>query len=343
MREYKTKCVSVIVPVYNSELYLGRCLDSVIKQTYRDLQIILVDDGSKDKSSEICEQYALKDDRIEVYHLENRGVSNTRNYALTKVRGEYVQFVDSDDKIKLNMVETMVRAIEKSNADMAVCNYVKDFDDIHICNARLEFPGIYTNKEYLLNTLRDPGHHYYGVVWNKLYRSSIIARNKIRFDESVDLGEDFIFNLSYLLNSEKVKVCIQSLYYYNKSRDITLSSKRYKMLEDCQKEFNNRKKIFDFYKETFKKSGMYEEYKDRIYFYWVIFFTRQWNSLKYEYKSWSESQKKNWQDILINDSNIQKSFELIPKGRIVMYAKKNLIDYKIKNFIKNKILYKIMK
>lgn len=340
MRELNTKYVSVIVPIYNSDMYLHRCLDSIINQTYRNLQIILVDDGSEDKSSKICEQYAQKDDRIEVYHVENRGVSNTRNYALTKVRGEYVQFVDSDDILKNNMTEIMVKAIEKSNADMVVCNYIKDFEIIHLSNSRLEFPGTYTNEKYLRNTLRDPGHHYYGVVWNKLYRSRIIAENEIRFDVSVDLGEDFIFNLGYWQNCGKIKVCRKNLYYYNKARTVTLSSNRNKTIDDCKKELYNRKKIFNIYMNVFKKLGMYEKYKDRIYFYWVIFFARQWNSLKCEYKNWSESQIKEWRDIILKDKNIQKSFQLISKIKIVMYAEKNLIGHKVKNVIKNLIFYR---
>ena len=123
MREYKTKCVSVIVPVYNSELYLGRCLDSVIKQTYRDLQIILVDDGSPDNSSEIAECWMKKDSRIKVYHKKNGGLSDARNVGIDKSKGDYISFVDSDDTLEDNFLEEAFSLINGNDLDLVIGGY----------------------------------------------------------------------------------------------------------------------------------------------------------------------------------------------------------------------------
>ena len=118
--------ISILLPVYNTSAYLPQCLDSVFAQTYTNLQVVLVDDGSKDNSLEICQQYAAKDPRIEVYHQENHGVATTRNHLLEKVKGDYVLFVDSDDWIEPDMVEFLVGKALTNNIEMVVCGNVNN-------------------------------------------------------------------------------------------------------------------------------------------------------------------------------------------------------------------------
>ena len=117
--------VSVIVPVYKVEKYLRECIDSIISQTYRNLEIILVDDGSPDNCGQICEEYAKRDSRITVYHKENGGLSDARNYGIARSHGEFLTFVDSDDVIKVNFVETLLGLIHKYDADIATSSYVQ--------------------------------------------------------------------------------------------------------------------------------------------------------------------------------------------------------------------------
>ncbi len=334
VKRLREKCVSVIVPIYNSDEYLDKCIQSIINQSYTNLQIILVNDGSNDNSRDICDRYAMKDSRIEVYHLENRGVSATRNYALECVKGEYIQFVDSDDMLKPKMTEIMVKAMENEQIGMVVCNYIKVFRNTRIRNEILEKSGVYTNKEYLCNTLRDPGHHYYGVVWNKIYRAEIIKRFNMQFDQKTELGEDFIFNLSYWAKSNGVKVLQKYLYYYQKERDITLSQNRHKVLDDCRKELKNRKRIFTHYVSTFQNMGFYRENKDNIYFYCVSFFVRQWHSVKHDYSDWSEKDKDKWKKELLEDSNIRKSMKYVSKKEILLYDRKYMLEYWIKYICK---------
>ncbi len=116
--------VSVIVPIYKVEEYLRECVDSIINQTYKNLEIILVDDGSPDNCGEICEEYARNDSRVTVYHKENGGLSDARNYGMARSHGEYITFVDSDDVIKENFVEALMELIHKYNADIAVSPYI---------------------------------------------------------------------------------------------------------------------------------------------------------------------------------------------------------------------------
>ena len=123
--------------------------------------------------------------------------------------------LDADDAMKDTAVATMVKSLEETDSDMVVCSYYKEFNNnIHVSVEKLEKQGRYTVEEYLCNTLKDPGHHYYGVVWNKLYKSIIIQNNKIRFDSDVNLGEDFIFNLEYLSCSRNVNVIRDKLIFY---------------------------------------------------------------------------------------------------------------------------------
>ena len=122
--------ISVIVPVYKVENYLRECLDSIINQTYKNLEIILVDDGSPDKSGEICDEYALKDSRITVYHTENKGQAHARNYGLDRCRGDYITFIDSDDIVKNSYVEKLFALLKYYDSDMSACS-VERFSNLH--------------------------------------------------------------------------------------------------------------------------------------------------------------------------------------------------------------------
>ena len=121
--------VSVIIPIYNSEKYLHECLDSVINQTYKDIEIILVDDGSTDKSSSICDEYAKKDERIKVFHTSNNGPSHARNIGIDNATGEYIVFQDSDDYIELNMIEDTVKEALKSDSDLVISGHKTFFEE----------------------------------------------------------------------------------------------------------------------------------------------------------------------------------------------------------------------
>ena len=120
--------ISVIVPVYNVEPYLRKCLDSIVNQTYRDFEILIIDDGSTDGSGRICDEYAEKDSRIKVFHTENRGLSCARNLGLAEAKGEWIGFVDSDDWIEPDMYEVLIRRAEETGADVVECSHYKELD-----------------------------------------------------------------------------------------------------------------------------------------------------------------------------------------------------------------------
>ena len=202
--------VSILIPIYNVEFYLSKCLDSIIHQTYKDLQIVLIDDGSNDHSFDICQEYALKDKRIEIFHQENQGVANTRNHLLEKVKGYYVLFVDSDDWIETDMIEHLVTLSESNNADIVMCDKL-------INDTKPSSKGqivVQLNKK---QAIKDFLHHNYfvGSLWNKLFKTSLLIN--IRFPHDISYGEDALFCWEVLKRTNNIIVTNKELYHYRKS------------------------------------------------------------------------------------------------------------------------------
>lgn len=146
--------VSIIIPVYNAKKYLANTLDSVIKQTYKNLEIILVNDGSTDNSKDICESYAKIDKRIKVINKENGGVSSARNYGLALAKGEYISFIDSDDFLVTDMIETLVNDIQNTNAEIAVCGYWHVTEEEYQKIRRTAINEEFVNVEVLVNPIK---------------------------------------------------------------------------------------------------------------------------------------------------------------------------------------------
>lgn len=197
------KLVSVIIPAYNIEKYIGRCLDSVLSQIYENLEIIIVDDGSSDGTGNILDDYEKRDSRIKVIHKENGGVSSARNKGLDMAVGDYIGFVDGDDIIAPEMYETLVKLLEEEDADIAHCGYQMVFPDRVDYYYNTGKRKVQTTKEglkdLLLGEIIEPG------LVNKLYKKSVIKNH--RLDETVKINEDLLMNYQVFKDSKK------SVYY----------------------------------------------------------------------------------------------------------------------------------
>ena len=197
------KLVSVIIPAYNIEDYIGRCLDSIISQTYKNLEIIVVDDGSRDHTGEILDNYAKKDRRIKVIHKENGGVSSARNKGIEAAEGDYIGFIDGDDLIESEMYKTLVDLLEEENADIAHCGYQIVFPDRIDYYHNTGKKKIQTTEEGLKDLLSgemiEPG------LVNKIYKKELIKN--CRLDETVKINEDLLMNYQLFKLSQK------SVYY----------------------------------------------------------------------------------------------------------------------------------
>lgn len=222
------KTVSIIVPVYNTEKYLRRCVDSVISQSYSELDIILVDDGSTDNSAEMCDKYAQEDSRIRVIHKQNAGLGMARNSGLDAANGDYVAFIDSDDWIELDHIENLVREITETEADLAI-GTLRESDGEGNEKKRGSYikKGIYEGiklKEGLLYPMIGPSPEFGDDVQiessscTNLYSMDIIRENGLRYQsEREAVAEDVFFNIAFLGHARRVVVTEESgyLYYYN--------------------------------------------------------------------------------------------------------------------------------
>ena len=205
------KTISVVIPVYNVEKYLSECLDSVINQTYKKLQIILVDDGSTDFSGKICDVYAEKDNRITVVHQKNAGAGAAKNTGLELIDGDYFSIIDSDDYIELDMYEKMVNSLEKYNADIVQCLFRNVFvNDSFDRKYKIKgnYPKVLTSKSFLKEYLYD---WKYAIFWNKLFKKSLLQNIKFPVGRKID---DEFFTYKLVCNAKKVVNIDNILYNY---------------------------------------------------------------------------------------------------------------------------------
>lgn len=195
--------ISVVVPIFCNEKYLRRCLDSIIDQTYENLEIILVDDGSTDASGAICDEYESRDKRIKVFHQTNKGVSAARNSGLKECSGEYIGFVDGDDWIERDMFSFLSNLLELNGADMAACGYyLNDEADPDLDADRP--PEIITKEAAIEKSLELKEFCFDSSVYNKIYRIDVYKKNGIEFDEDIAIGEDMLWLCRFIICSEKI-------------------------------------------------------------------------------------------------------------------------------------------
>ena len=201
--------ISVIVPIYKFEKYLKRCVDSLLAQSYSDFELILVDDGSPDNCGSICEEYAAKDKRIRVIHKENGGLSDARNAGLRIAKGEYVAFVDSDDWVATNYLETLLKVIELTDSDICECEVLKTTGEIEKYEKSEKKYISYSSKEALELLICDKILHQY--VWNKLYKRSCLKDILFAVGK---INEDEFWTYQIFGNARRITKISDVLYYY---------------------------------------------------------------------------------------------------------------------------------
>lgn len=199
--------ISIIVPVYKVEPYLHQCIDSILKQTYRDIEILLIDDGSPDRCGKICGEYARTDNRIRVFHTENKGLSAARNLGLREAKGEYIGFVDSDDWIEPDMYEILLKRLEETNADISACEILVEYKKNRTTWNRVQ-NTVYTNAEIIQALV---SFSFYNFTWNKLYKKSVWKG--IEFPEG-HMYEDVATLYRVLLKTHSVSCTSKPLYHY---------------------------------------------------------------------------------------------------------------------------------
>lgn len=254
--------ISIIVPVYNASLYLGQCLDSILAQTFRDFEVILVNDGSTDNSLNICRSYAKKDSRFLIIDKPNSGVSDSRNKALDLARGRFLQFMDSDDWLTPDASAVLLHAAESTGSDLVIAHFYRVAGGRAAKRGHIKENRVLTRTDYAEEMLKAPANYYYGVLWNKLYRRSIIEGNRLSFDPQIKWSEDFLFNLEYLEHVRLISAVSLPVYYYRKREDSLVNSQA-----NLRKLAAMKRSTFAEYKELYQKLDLYEEKKAEVYRY----------------------------------------------------------------------------
>jgi len=257
--------VSVIVPIYNAALGLVTCLESIKRQKYKNLEILLVNDGSSDSSLEICRMYARLDPRIQVIDKENSGVSDTRNVAIGHAKGKYLQFVDADDYLDENATRLMVEAMEENESDMVICHYcMVTRGEKTTVFGFLPPQEVITKDEFARQMIKESASFYYSVMWNKLYRRDLIMKYGIRCSETLSWSEDLLFNLEYIRYAERFTSLRTPVYYYTRQGKKSLST-----FVNPAVALQTKAELFKYYKQLYTELGLYEAYRLNIYGYLI--------------------------------------------------------------------------
>lgn len=261
--------VSIIIPIYNSSKYIEKLLDSISKQTYKSLEVLLIDDGSKDDSLLLAKEYCSKFRNFKVFTQKHQGVSKARNFGISKANGTWLSFIDSDDELSPLFYERMVNGLKKTNIDMVVCKYTRKKEKLKCSNTF----SIIDATEYFQNMMDSKLPKFEGYLWNKLFKKSIVKNNAVAFNEKVLVWEDMLFVEQYLLYSSKVLFLNDILYYYrqnqssitNNKENIELDGSRVIVCNEIQKISSIFSKLYwqtfrikirnikDIYKKKFKK------------------------------------------------------------------------------------------
>ena len=220
--------VSIIVPVYNAEKFLADCISSIIQQTYQNIDVVLIDDGSTDQSGTICDDFCRKDFRIHVFHQKNNGVSSARNIGIEKAIGKYVFFIDADDMLTNDCIEVLVNDFEATNTDIVIGSYYKLYGKRKLYRHYNISQRIISSESFLDKMIDDGtlSGMSVGSVCGILYKKEVIIKNTIRFQPDIKVNEDGLFNLSYFTNINTITYEKKALYYYRqwkKARQVSLN------------------------------------------------------------------------------------------------------------------------
>lgn len=261
--------VSIIVPVYNAEKYIERCIKSLIGQTYKNIEIILINDGSEDKSLNILRNFENIDKRITLINQENSGPSKARNLGIKKSTGDYIAFIDADDYVELNYIEKMIKQSNCFKSDMIVCNYKEVRKEGEIPSNIFTFINNGEAYDCDINCIGEVLCGRGGLVWGKLLKSSIIKENKIRFDENISMCEDLLFTLEFIKNTKVVSKIDDYLYIHNKYNDESITAKYNKELFNEQIKVQRKLEQFVYgnnFNNSYIENLLYERLKGIMWF-----------------------------------------------------------------------------
>ena len=262
--------VSVIVPAYNAQGTLRRCVESITSQSYPELEILLLNDGSKDGTLALCRQLAAADARIRVVDKPNTGAADTRNRGLALAKGEYIQFADSDDYLLPGCTANLMAAAQRSRADLVLAPYrmmvPRKGGGFDTREYSLLPAGVYSKVDYLWQLTGNAAAFYYGVLWNKLYRRELIQTAHIRF-ENVVYAEDQLFNTRYLQAAQRFTAIDEAAYCYIQNPQSVCHTQ-----VSVADMLRHRSRMYHTYRAMCIQLGVYEKFRLRLHGIYVSLF-----------------------------------------------------------------------
>ncbi len=311
--------ISIIVPIYNVEKYIKRCVDSILKQTYKKLEILLVDDGSPDNCGKICDEYKKIDKRVKVIHKKNGGLSDARNKGIENATGKYIMFVDSDDYIEIDMVEYLYRLLKKNKCEIAICNYIYDYSnkDKNYIAIDGTFEKIYNSHEAIKELLKDETIKSF--AWNKLYRTELFQNIKFPVKR---LMEDVATTYKLFMNANKIVFGSEPKYHYVQREGSILHNKKANF-------------YIDFYEMAYEryKNIMQSKYKN---------IPENKISMLYVSFNFTLVQNKEVKQYIKENNVVKRTKELITDIYINKYKVRKTTRIKMFIYRKNTVLFKIL-
>lgn len=256
--------VSIIVPLYNGEQTIERCLASIRNQSYKNIEVLIVNDGSKDHSMKVLKKFKESDPRFHILNKGNSGVSDSRNLGMKNAKGKYLQFVDSDDWLVKDATETFVTAAETHHCDMIITDYHRVVNHKIYIRGHIPEEGLLSRLEFAEYMMKAPANFYYGVMWNKFFRTEIVKSHKLKCSRDLNWCEDFLFNLEYLQYVKDVYVVKKPIYYYVKTKGSLVATQ-----VNLRQTIRTKGILFDYYKDLYKSMDIYDENKLRIQMFYI--------------------------------------------------------------------------
>ncbi|MGN1020473.1 MAG: glycosyltransferase family 2 protein [Aristaeellaceae bacterium] len=259
--------VSVIVPVYNGEKFLGPCLESILRQDLADMEILVVDDGSRDGTWALLEDFARRDARIRPIRKENGGVSSARNAALAVCQGAYIRFVDADDLLPPDSMATLLEGMREKDCGLVIAAYTEVTGSRRDYRCLAPEDAAVDQEEFLRLFSRYANSFFYGVLWNKLFLGDVVREHQLRFPEGMNWGEDFVFVAGYLAHVRRVAFRTRPVYDYHRS----LTGMVARQFMDCARHplYNIRLRLamYRSYRELYRQTGQYARYRRTLWLY----------------------------------------------------------------------------
>lgn len=321
--------VSIIIPVYNVEAYIEKCLDSILIQSYPYFEVILVDDGSTDNSLEICRRYAITDKRIKIFNQKNNGPSAARNKGIEASSGEFIQFIDSDDYLEPEAIKSMVEAIKESDMVIAPYYNIRE-DEGHHRKTRVDYQhhGLFTNDQLLTHFGEIVDANLFHYIWNKLYRAKYI-KDILSFSQSIKIGEDMLFNLDYVKQVHKVTLINQPVYNHIWFNQESIKKKYHPDLFSMRKHIHERTLAFLNAYHAF--DGFNKKVVEQLYARKIL--GCLYNVLRAD-KQLERKEKVRRIDEIVTDESVRQLIPVFYSGSMKWKVTGFLIKYKA-----NKIIY----